>query len=138
MLIIATCNNDDDDNNNSNRTAVAQGSIDPAIPFQGGSCGNYLIVPFDKEKGIKVLCDRVIRVERGMAQNYAAADKESHTSLKLFIRRKRSRPIVFDNLNNILNNYLAVYITPYDSYGSLTTDNVASIALTYRLYFKDP
>ena len=36
-----------------------------------------------------------------------------------------------------MNNPLAVYLIPYDSYGSLTTDNIASIAWTMRLYWKD-
>lgn len=32
---------------------------------------------------------------------------------------------------------LAMYVIPYDAYGTLTTDNIASFAWTYRHYYKD-
>jgi hypothetical protein len=37
-----------------------------------------------------------------------------------------------------MRNRLVMYVIPYDHYGTLITDNIASVAYTYRHYFKDP
>jgi len=37
-----------------------------------------------------------------------------------------------------MRNRLVLYVIPYDHYGTLVTDNIASVAYTYRHYFKDP
>lgn len=129
---------------------VTAGSIDPGISaMSNGTMGNYLCLPWDTEKGIKVLYDRVIKNEAGFSYSTTTAGtningtgqgKECHKFLKFWIRRKRSRPVMWDQLDttgNIINNPLAIYVIPYDSYGTLTTDNIASCALQTRLYFKD-
>lgn len=123
-------------------SAVTAGSIDVGATMNNGSMGNYLALPVDTEKGIKVLYDRLIPNESGFngVTGVNWINKESHKSLKLWIKRKRSRPIcwdVKDSLNRIINNPLAIYVIPYDSYGTLTTDNIASCALQARLYYKD-
>lgn len=118
-----------------NGALTTAGNVDPGPTMNVGANGNYSVLPWDKEKGIKVLYDK-LHVVQGY-DNYAAAGKETHKNVKIWIKRKRGRSIKFDSNNQILNNYFALYVIPYDSYGSLTTDNIASMALFARLYFKD-
>ena len=112
-------------------------------PLTFGTNGNNMMSVLDKEKGIKTLYDRIFRVEGGMSAVYGAgtwANKEYHKPVNIFIQRKKSRKIKFDNNNpnHIINNPLGVYVIPYDSYGTLTTDNVASCAWWFRLMYRDP
>lgn len=127
-----------------NGLSVSAGSIDIGRSFQQGANGNYLTMPIDVEKGIKVLYDKIFRNEIGYTGAPHAADtsytdrKECHIFKKLWIKRKRSSKIMFEPVGvEITNKPLAVYVIPYDSYGTLTTDNVASVAWTSTLYYKD-
>lgn len=115
--------------------AVTDGSVDPAPTPQAGTCGNYSIVPWDKEKGIKVLYDKLIR--NPTPWGGVAPQKECSRTLKIYLKRKSSRPIHYNSAGNIINNPFALYVIPYDAYGTLTTDNIASMAYTYRMYYKD-
>ncbi len=97
-----------------------------------GNLGNKMIRAIDKDRGIKTLYDKVITT------NYCTAGKEVHKKMKLWISRKTQRKVIYeDGAQNIVNNPLVLLIIPYDSYGSLISDNVASCAFRYRLYFKD-
>lgn len=99
-----------------------------------GNNGNKLLLPLDKDKGIKAYYDRIIRIN-----NASNTNKEIHKTLKLWIKRKRASPIVWDsNTGQILNKPVSLYIIPYDSYGTIGTDNIASCAYWARIYFKDP
>lgn len=119
-----------------NGAVVSYGSIDPCEPCTQGSNGNYLMLPPDKEKGVKTLYDRVISNEKGIS-GVSGGNKECHKLVKFWIKSK-GRPIKYDQANGHVNNFLAVYVIPYDSYGSLITDNIASCSYHYKLYWKDP
>jgi len=110
--------------------------------FQGsqlGSTGNTMVLPVDHDKGIKPYYDRTFNLQIGYT--YApttAAGRECHKLVKLKIKRKSSNAVVYDSAGqNIINSPLAMYIIPYDSYGTLVTDNIASYAFHARLYYKD-
>lgn len=129
-----------------NNSRVTAGSIDPFVPiYAGGGVGNNIALFWDVEKGIKVLYDRVFSNEKGYSSVLAAGggtstgNKECHIFKKLWIKRKRSSNIRFESntSQDILNKPLAVYCIPYDSYGTLTTDNIASCGYAYQLYWKD-
>lgn len=127
-----------------NSVGVTAGSVDIGATFQNGANGNYLTMPIDTEKGIKVLYDKVIRNEIGFsayASTTAAGDQNSvecHLFKKLWIKRKRSRDVAWETAGvEIVNKPLNIYVIPYDSYGTLTTDNIASCAWTTTLYYKD-
>lgn len=130
-----------------NNARVTSGSIDPMVPvFAGGGVGNNIALFYDIEKGIKVLYDRVFSNEKGVSNiQYAAGglrpagNLECHIFKKLWIKRKRSSTIKFESNANqdIVNKPLAVYVIPYDSYGTLTSDNIASCGYVYQLYWKD-
>ena len=121
-----------------NGAAVTAGSIDIAPALSSGTLGNYMCLPIDTQKGIKVLKDKIYAFHSGWGDNSNATQKEFSNFRQYWIKRKKSRPIKYDYLGNILNNYVAVYVIPYDAYGSLTTDNIASCACLTRMYWKDP
>jgi len=97
---------------------------------------NCLLLHPDSDKGVKFLYDRVHIVGQGQVNNTAGREKSK--LIKLWIKRKRSRDIVFDqNGLDIINKPLAVYVLPYEQFSTLQTDNIASCAGYMRLYYKD-
>lgn len=119
-------------------------NVDLFDTTQLGATGNRLILNLDRDRGVKALYDKVFSAQPGIAGNYnaaagAGAGKEYHILKKLWIKRKSSRPIQFDSTNaqQIVNNPLYVYVIPYDSYGTLISDNVASCSYYGVCYFKD-
>lgn len=110
-------------------------------PFQipnSGLLGNYLLTPPDTDKGVKFLYDRIVSNERAFTGGSNLPQKEVHVYKKIWIKRKRSRPIVYDTTGTeIINKPLAIYVIPYDSYATLNTDNIASCAGFMRMYYKD-
>ena len=106
-----------------------------------GACGNNLLQSLDSDRGIKAYYDKVISIERGASGGGAGgitSGKECHKIVKLWIKRKNARDITYDSqMSIIVNNPLVVYVIPYDSYGTLTTDNIASCAYCAKLYYKD-
>lgn len=121
-----------------NGIAVTAGSMDIGITFDNGANGNYITMPIDTEKGVKVLYDKVHRNEIGLSRGIDGQYRENHLFKKLWIKRKRANKIAWDSAGvEIVNKMLNVYVIPYDSYGTLTTDNIASCAWTCTLYYKD-
>jgi len=103
-----------------------------------GANGNRLMQKLDNDKGVKALYDKCILVQNNVAFSDATHARETHKLLKLWIRPRRAKAIVFDSSNQtITNNPIALFIIPYDSYGTLQTDNIASVAWEACLYFKD-
>lgn len=124
-----------------NNARVTLGSIDIGEGVQAGvGTGNYMVLPIDTEKGIKVLYDRVFNCQSGVSGNLVGpANKESHIYKKLWIKSKKGQKLQFESngTQDILNKPMAVYLIPYDSFGTLTTDNIASCAGTCKIYWKD-
>lgn len=123
---------------------VVAGSItiprfDPFQISNSGVNGNNMIQPADTDKGVKFLYDRIVTM--GSATPFRGTggfEKEKTKIIKLWIKRKRSRNIVFDTTSNdIVNKPLAVYVIPYEQYNTLNTDNIASCAGFMRMYYKD-
>lgn len=98
-----------------------------------------MLLMVDKDRGFKAYYDKVINSNVGSSQSFTAG-KESHKYVRLWIKSKGNRQIQYDqsSTNYITNNPILVYVIPYDSYGTLTTDNIASLAYYCRLYYKDP
>lgn len=116
-------------------------------PFQVGTIGaigNNMILPADHDIGVKFLYDRIIRMSSapawGGGVGTGAGHKEVTKVVRLWIKRKRSREIVYSGVvgsTQIVNKPLAVYCIPYEEYGTLTTDRVGSWAGHMRMYYKD-
>lgn len=127
---------------NYNGTITASNTLDLFRADDNGSGnGNTTCGMIDNEKGIRAYYDKIFSNEIGFSATYgvdgAAGQRECHRFVKLRIKRKGSRPIVFEPTGGIVNNPIGIYVIPYDSYGTLQTDNIASCAITMRLYYKD-
>jgi len=103
------------------------------------SNNNHMTMPADQDKGIKFLYDRILTINTKGAINIVGDSAKEYTKVvKLWIKRRRSGPIVFDqSTNNIVNRPIAIYAIPYEQYSTLQTANVASCAGFMRLYYKD-
>jgi hypothetical protein len=125
-----------------NGVVTAVNNFDLFAVMNVGVSNSTLTSVIDVQKGVKVLYDRVIRNQLGFSAfaTGVAGDqdpRECHRFMKLWITRKKSKPIKYDAVNSVVNNPLCVYVIPYDSFGTLQTDNVASCTHTMRLYYKD-
>lgn len=109
-------------------------------PFQipnSGTLGNYMIMPADKDKGVKFLYDKIHKPQTPGSYNWNTL-KEATKVLKLWIKRKRANKITFSTSTpEIVNKPLAIYVIPYEQYSTLNTDNIASCAGYMRMYYKD-
>jgi len=125
-----------------NGVVTTNGNLDLFRADNSGSAnGNTICAMIDNEKGVRAYYDRVFTNEKGFCGwgvAAAANSKECHKFIKIKIKRKNSRPIQYNDVNaDPVNNPIGIYVIPYDSYGTLQTDNVASCAITLRLYYKD-
>jgi len=105
---------------------------------QTGSTGNAMVLPIDHDKGIKPYYDRVHNLQVGFSHVNNGTNKECHKFVQLKIKRKRAGQIVYDSVSqDIVNSPLALFVIPYDSKGTLVTDNIASYSYHARMYYKD-
>lgn len=114
-------------------------TLNAGDPYENQGTSNYLIrdINVEKFKIVKVINFRIST----SAQRITGADQfygaEGHKAVKVWIPLKRrikyesgtSTPFGWD---------YAFTVVAYDSYGTLTTDNIASFAVNRKLYFKDP
>jgi len=125
-----------------NGTVTTNGNLDLfRADNSGSSNGNTICSMIDNEKGVRAYYDRVFNIQgvwTGTGLAAAGGLKEQHKFIKIKIKRKGSRPILYNDVNaDPVNNPIGIYVIPYDSYGTLQTDNIASCAITLRLYYKD-
>ena len=111
-------------------------------PFQitnEGLTNNHLLLPADKDRGVKFLYDRIFRINTTNSANVIGdSQKEPSRIVKLWIRRKRSRDIVYSTgTQQIVNKPLAVFLLPYEQYSTLQTSNTTSFSCAMRMYYKD-
>jgi hypothetical protein len=113
-------------------------------PFQNNACGNRMLLHADHDKGVKFLYDRIHRttsnqaIGGGYPEFNSGVVKEGTKCIKLWIKRKTARPIVFNqNLQQIVNSPIAVYVIPYEQYSTLESSNVSSLTYVARIYYKD-
>ena len=89
----------------------------------------------------KVVYDKIIQPIR---QSGIPATQKEHSYLHRF-RIKTNRKVTYKDdsagvtTNNPMGqqNSMAFYIIPYDAYGTLVTDNIASCGIVMRHYYKD-
>lgn len=113
-------------------------NIDIFEPLNQGTMGGRMILPLNKDLGVKAYYDRVFSLRGNNTWNQPG-QKEISKIIKIWIKRKRSGKIIYDQQQNtIINSPIALYIIPYDSFGTLATDNIASYQYHCKLYYKDP
>lgn len=131
-----------------NAVATTQNNVDPFDALQLGNTGNRIILNLDRDRGIKALYDKVFTINAGYNASSVGTNlvpspnnvaREAHLYKKLWIKSKNSKPIIFDSTTSsqIVNNPLMVWVIAYDSYGTLTSDTVASLSYYGVCYFKD-
>lgn len=119
-------------------TTVTTEQFDPFQIANAGTCGNNMVFPADRDAGVTFLYDKVIRLQDRLPAVNINGTKENTVLIRLWIKRKKSRNIVFNTTDNtIINKPLAVYCIPYEQYSTLTTDNIASCGGFMRMYYKD-
>jgi hypothetical protein len=124
-----------------NNTVVNSNNIYPFQLSQLGACGNTMLLPLDSDRGFKAYYDKTFNVNTGNSSaivSGAAVGKQSHKKISITLSRKSQSLVTYDTATqNITNNPLLMYILPYDSYGTLVTDNIASCAYSMRMRYKD-
>lgn len=109
------------------------GNVDLFRSMDSGTNNSTMCGIIDKENVKKVLLDKTYKVS-----NVNGNAVETHEVKDFWIKAVRPRPIEYvNNGAGHKNNFYAVYVIPYDAYGTLQTDNIASCAYVQRLYFKD-
>lgn len=117
--------------------------VDNVQPFettlQLGNNGNKMLMNADKDRGIKFLYDRIHTFSQMTLYSASGPNKEKTKVVKLWIKSKKSRDIVYDSTGSsqIVNNPLCMWVIPYEQYSSAVTDTVASYAYEGKLYYKD-
>ncbi len=101
-----------------------------------------MILSPDNDIGVRFLYDRIHRMSPQQVAFDARGSpgaKRLTKIVKLWIkRRKGARAIVYNqNLQQVVNNPIAVYVIPYEEWDTLETDNIASVDYRCRLYWKD-
>jgi len=111
-------------------------------PYYTQGSANYMIRDLDVEK-YQILKTVKFNCQTGMsARTNAAGDPfvgaEAHKAISVWIPLKNQK-IKYENGTSTPRfiDY-AFTIACYDSYGTLTTDNIASFAVNRKFYFKDP
>lgn len=104
---------------------------------------NCMIKDVDTQK-ITVLKAKRININMATTQFVHAdqsswAGKEAHRLVKFWIPMKNKKlRYKEDNSGSPKYTDIGVSIVPYDSFGTLQTDNLASYAIIHKFYFKDP
>jgi len=118
-------------------TLTTSSNVDLFFAMNSGTLNQTLIAMIDKNRFTnRVYMDKIIRLERGQVGTAAGVNKEIHTSRSYYF--KFGGTMIFDH-GGVTHNRpnFAIYLIPYDSYGTLQTDNIASCAYLTRLYWKD-
>lgn len=117
----------------------ANTTLNATDPFEVQGTSNYMIRDMNVEK-FKIV--RVINFKISTsAQRITSADvfngAEGHKAMKVWIPLRQKIKYESGTSTPFGWDY-AFTVVAYDSYGTLTTDNIASFAMNRKLYFKDP
>lgn len=125
---------------------MVQGSIVSTNfnPFQIPSNftqGSNLLRYADQDKGVRFLYDRIHTPNASWmaARASGGLTRRPSKTIKLWIRRKKAGPIVFDESTNVIvNRPIAVYVIPYAEFTTLQTTALGTVDALMQLYWKDP
>jgi len=110
-------------------------------PYYSQGSANYLLRDLNTEqfKIVKVLNFRIQTAAQKIntvTNDFQGA--EGHKLIKCYIPLKNYKQKYHNNSGVPKYTNMGVAVVAYDSYGTLTTDNIASYAVNYKFYFKDP
>lgn len=107
---------------------------------------NFMLKDYNTAK-VKVLYSKIFNLQVGLSANSGSSGwgsaglvgKEAHRLVKVWIPLKNKKLKYEGDLSGVPKwTDIGFCIVPYDSYGTLTTDNIASYAYHSKFYFKDP
>lgn len=113
-------------------------------PYLSQGTSNYMIRDLDTDQ-FKILKVKYVNLQTGFSavpSTTSLGDQngvECHKFVRFWIPFKNQK-YKYKSDGSGIGAYwdIGLSITTYDSYGTLTTDNIASYALSHKLYFKDP
>jgi hypothetical protein len=119
-------------------TLTNSNNVDPFQASQLGANGNRMCLPIDTDRGVKPYYDVIHNLQTGFSGNVEGAWADREYQIKIKLARKDAKRIVFDSgAQNIVNSPLALYVIPYDSRGTLVSDNVRSYVYSMCMNYKD-
>lgn len=103
--------------------------------------GNHMISYINTEK-YRVVYNRIIQpFGTDYSLESGATLKEVSKMVKIWIPLKNRR-IQYHRGGSVVpkdqRNYMHMAVIPYDAFGTLLSDNIATVAINCRFYFKDP
>lgn len=111
-----------------------------SAPFNTQGTANYMIRDLDVEKFkiIKVVKFTIQTSGQKVISQDTFQGAEGHKSITVYIPLKNQK-LKYENGSSVPRfvDY-AFTVVAYDSYGTLTTDNICSYAVNRKFYFKDP
>lgn len=114
-------------------------SMPTTAPYCSQGTTNYMIRDIDTEK-YKIIKTITFQIQNN-AQRISGTSllgAEGHKYISVWIPFKNLKLKYEDNSNQPRFFDYGFTICCYDSYGTLTTDNIASFAVNRKFYFKDP
>lgn len=117
-------------------------SIPSSTSLFKGTTANRIMDDLDKEY-ITIVYQKIFNLQVGYsaAPSAAAGDtdgREAHTYKQIWIPLKNKSIKYADGGSVPKFHDYGFFIVPYDSYGTLSSDNIASFQFQYKFYFKDP
>jgi len=109
--------------------------------FYPAAMTNYMLEKVDTDM-YNVVYDKIIQP---INQSGKSAEDFEHSHIHKFYLRTGREITYRSNTNDVattipkdMRNRYCMYVLPYDHYGTLVSDNIASVSYTFRHYFKDP
>lgn len=119
-------------------------STAPTTIFKSQGSSNLMIRDIDIEK-LKVIKVKMFNlntgnmVEQGSGGTANWQRKEAHKYMKIYLPLKNQKiKYIADDSGTPMKSDIGFCVIAYDSYGTLTTDIIASYAYNCKFYFKDP
>lgn len=108
-------------------------------PYEQQGTSNFLIrdVNIEKFKIVRVVNFRISTSAQRITTTDVFNGAEGHKAMKVWIPLKQKIKYESGTSTPFGWDY-AFTLIAYDSFGTLTTDNIASFAINRKLYFKDP
>lgn len=118
----------------------ANTSISSSVdPYESQGTSNFMIrdLNVEKFKIVRVINFRITTSAQRITSQDVFNGAEGHKAMKVWIPLKQK--IKYESGTSTPYGWdYAFSVVAYDSFGTLTTDNIASFAINRKLYFKDP
>jgi len=120
-------------------TAPTAGAIFQDYALAVGVSNNKMIAYIDTQNVTVLKQIRIQSSGSDYSLESGATNREKSNARTVFLPMKMAK-IKYSNLSGGTPKFwdIGVAIVAYDAYGTLISDNIASVAWSYKLYFKDP